>query len=198
MSKILAINGSYRDDGVTDRVVSTMIDSIQNMGAEVEVITLRDYHIEFCHNCRVCTQQPGRAPGQCVLHDSMQELIDKIEQADGYILAAPTNFGSATAIFKRFLERLIVYAYWPWGENAPKFRKLGVRKKKAVLVSSCAAPGILGRLIYGTRNQLKTTAKIIGADTVGTIFTGLVSKEHHSDLPRQVEMKANSMAAKLV
>jgi len=128
----------------------------------------------------------------------MEELIDKIEQADGYILAAPTNFGSATAIFKRFLERLIVYAYWPWGENAPKFRKLGVRKKKAVLVSSCAAPGILGRLIYGTRNQLKTTAKIIGADTVGTIFTGLVSKEYHSDLPRQVEIKANSMAAKLV
>jgi multimeric flavodoxin WrbA len=198
MSKILAINGSYRDDGITDRVVSTMIDSIQTMGAEIEVITLRDYHIDFCHNCRVCTQQPGQAPGQCVLHDSMQELIDKIEQADGYILAAPTNFGSVTAVFKRFMERLVVYAYWPWGVNSPKFRKVNVAKKKAVLVSSCAAPGILGRLIYGTHNQLKTTAKIIGADTVGTIFTGLISKEYHSDLPGQVEIKASSMAAKLV
>lgn len=25
------------------------------------------------------------------------------------------NFGSVTAIMKRFIERLTVYAYWPWG-----------------------------------------------------------------------------------
>jgi multimeric flavodoxin WrbA len=125
-------------------------------------------------------------------------LIDKIEQADGYILASPVNFGSVTAIFKRFMERLIVYAYWPWGKNTPKFRKQSVVNKKAVLVSSCAAPGILGRYIYGSHKQLKMTAQVIGARTVGTIFTGLISKESHPGLPAQVETKARSLVEKLV
>ena len=93
----------------------------------------------------------------------MQELIDKIERADCYILAAPTNFGSVTAIFKRFMERLAVYAYWPWDINGPQYRKAQAPKKKALLVSSCAAPGILGRWIFGTDKQLKVTAKTIGA-----------------------------------
>jgi len=198
MSKILAINGSYRDDGITDQVVATMLSLLNANGAETEVITLRDYPIEFCHNCRQCTQAPGDSPGKCVLNDGMQEMIDKIEQADGYILASPVNFGSVTAIFKRFMERLIVYAYWPWGVNSPKFRKQKLANKKAVLVSSCAAPGILGRWIYGSHKQLKMTAQVMGAGTVGTIFTGLISRETHPGLPEQVEAKARSLAAKLV
>ena len=36
-------------------------------GADVEHIHLRDYPIEFCRNCRECMQQPGEAPGKCVL-----------------------------------------------------------------------------------------------------------------------------------
>ena len=198
MSKILAINGSYRDDGITDQVVETMLSLLNATGADTEVVTLRDYPIEFCHNCRQCTQTPGVTPGKCVLNDGMQELIDKIEQADAYILASPVNLGSVTAVFKRFLERLIVYAYWPWGSNTPKFRKQAVANKKAVLVSSCAAPGILGRLIYGSHKQLKMTAQVIGARTVGTIFTGSISKESHPGLPGQVETKARALVAKLV
>jgi multimeric flavodoxin WrbA len=198
MTKILAINGSYRDDGITDQVVEKILSLLNAKGAETEVVTLRDYPVEFCHNCRQCTQTPGETPGKCVLDDGMQELIDKIEQADAYILASPVNFGSVTAIFKRFMERLIVYAYWPWGVNTPKFRKQGVVNKKAVLVSSCAAPGILGRFIYGSHKQLKMTAQIIGARTVGTVFTGLISKQSHPGLPARVETKARSLVEKLV
>lgn len=198
MSKILAINGSYRDDGITDQVVETMLNLLKATGADTEVVTLRDYPVEFCHNCRQCTQTPGDTPGKCVLNDGMQELIDKIEQADAYILASPVNLGSVTAIFKRFMERLIVYAYWPWGRNTPKFRKQGVANKKAVLVSSCAAPGILGRFIFSSHKQLKMTAQVIGASTVGTIFTGLISKESHQCLPEQVETKARALVEKLI
>ena len=130
MVKILSINGSYRDDGVTDQMVEAMAQAIKATGSDVEVIRLRDHPIEFCLNCRACTQQPGKIPGKCIQHDGMQELIDKIEQADGYILASPTNFGSVTAIFKRFMERLVVYAYWPWDINTPRLRKANIPKKK--------------------------------------------------------------------
>ncbi len=198
MSKILAINGSYRDDGITDQIVKALAQAIKEAGAEVEIILLREYPIEFCLNCRECTQQPGVAPGRCVQHDGMQELIEKIERSDGYILASPTNFGSVTAIFKRFMERLIVYAYWPWDMNAPQFRKANMTKKKAVLISSCAAPGILGRWLYGTHKQLKMTAQTIGANIVGTLFTGMIAKQPHPRLPKQVQANIRALAEKLL
>ncbi len=198
MAKILVMNGSYRNNGITDQVIKTMAEELETDGAEVETILLRDYPIEFCLNCRECTQQPGNLPGECVQHDTMQELINKIEKSDSFILASPTNFGSVTAIFQRFMERLVVYAYWPWNMNAPKYRKANVVKKKAVLVSSCAAPGFLGRWIYGTRKQLKTTAQTIGANTVGTIFMGLIAKDPHHRLSEKVQAKARALAVKLL
>ena len=109
MIKILVINGLYQDDDIADQTVEVMVRAVEEAGTGVEVIFLREYPIEFCLNCRECTQQPGDTPGKCVQHDGMQELIDKIEQADGYILVSPTNFGSITVIFKRFMERLVVY-----------------------------------------------------------------------------------------
>ena len=198
MIKVLAINGSYRDDGITDQTVEALAQAIVAAGGDVEIILLREYPIKFCLNCRVCTQLSGAAPGNCVHHDGMQELIDKIERADGYILAAPTNFGSVTAIFKRFMERLAVYAYWPWEMNGPQYRKELVPKKKALLVSSCAAPGILGRWLFGTNKQLKMTAKTIGAEIAGSLFTGLIAKEQHSKLPEGVRAKIKTLAGRLV
>lgn len=198
MTKILAINGSYRNDGVTDQVIEIMAGVMQTAGAEVEIILLREYPIEFCLNCRVCTQKPGEAPGECVQHDGMQKLIDKIEKADGYIFASPTNFGSVTAVFKRFMERLVVYGYWPWGMIAPKDRKANGPKKKAVLVSSCAAPGIMGQLFFSTIKELKMTAKTIGADTVGVLFTGMIAQEENPKLPDAIKRKAQNLAKKLV
>ena len=197
-TKILAVNGSYRDDGITDQAVKAAVQAVQALGAEVDVILLREHPIEFCLNCRECTQRPGNSPGECVHHDGMQELIDKIEQADGYIIASPTNFGSVTAVFKRFMERLVVYAYWPWSKSSPTFRKANGPKKKAVLISSCAAPGILGRWLFGTHTQLETTAQTIGADTVGTLFAGLIAKEPHPQISQRVKAKANALAARLV
>ncbi len=198
MIKVLAINGSYRVDGITDQSVEALAQALELGGAEVEVILLREFPIEFCLNCRACTQQPGVAPGKCVICDRMQELIDKIERADCYILAAPTNLGSVTAIFKRFMERLAVYAFWPWDMNGPQFRKEQAPKKKTLLVSSCAAPGILGRVFFGTSKQLKMSAKTIGAEVVGTLFTGMIAKQQHPKLPERVRTKIKALAVRLV
>jgi multimeric flavodoxin WrbA len=198
MSKILAINGSYRHDGITEQVLEAAAEAVRASGAEIETVSLREYPVGFCLNCRECTQHPGTAPGRCVQHDGMQELVDKIEGADGYIFASPTNFGSVTAVFKRFMERLVVYAYWPWDRDVPELRKAKAPKKKALLISSCAAPGIVGRWLYGTQKQLKMTAKTIGADTVGALSIGLIAKEAHPRLSQRVQARAKTLAARLV
>lgn len=195
--KILAVNGSYRDGGMTDRVVATLIENLDAPGIEVEHVKLREYPIGFCRNCRQCMQQPGDAPGKCALNDRMAKLVDKIEAADAYILAAPTNFSSVTALFKRFAERLAVYGYWPWGKAYPVFRKAKLRKKPAIIVSSCAAPGWMGRLSYNTNKSLKIAAETIGARVVGSIVTGLISQERKPDLPERTRRRAKSLAPRL-
>lgn len=198
MNKILAINGSYRVDGMTDQAVLALADEVESLGAEVEIIFLRNYPIEFCLNCRECTQMRGENPGHCVLEDGMEVLVNKIEAADGYILASPTNFGATTAMFQRFMERLVVYAYWPWNNDYPKFRKEHVRKKQAILISSCAAPSLLGRFFFDTRKQLKMTAQTIGANAVGTLFTGTASQSANPDLPWKARRKISKLAQKLM
>ena len=198
MTSVLVINGSYRDDGISDQAVATAVDSLRQAGAETEVVNLREYPIEFCLNCRECTQHPGAEPGRCVLDDGMRALIDKIEAADAYVLASPTNFSSVTAIFKRFMERLIPYAYWPWDKPWPEFRKQGLAPKKALLISSSAAPSWLGRFTFGSVKQLKTAAKTIGAESIGVVFTGLASTEKHKRLPPRTVARAQCLAVRLL
>jgi multimeric flavodoxin WrbA len=197
-TRILVINGSYRDDGVIDRVVAVAVTALQQAGAEVDQIFLREYPIEFCLNCRECTQKPGDAPGECVLQDGMGELIERIEQADAFILASPTNFGTVTAVFKRFMERLVAYAYWPWGNKYPQFRKAGGTNKKALLIASSAAPGILGRWMFDTIKQLKTTAQTVGATPCGSLFTGAIDNDLKHSIPPRVEARARALAGKLL
>ena len=196
--KILAINGSYRDGGVTDQAVTGVLENLLAMDADVEHIKLREWPIEFCLNCRECMQQTGDAPGRCVLNDGMAELVQKIEDADGYVLAAPTNFSSVTALFKRFSERLAVYGYWPWGKPAPVFRKAKMLKKPTIIVSSCAAPGLLGRLTYVTNKNLKIAAKTIGGKVVGSMVTGLISQERQPGLPKRARRRIRVLAPRLV
>ena len=88
------------------------------------------------------------------------------------VLASPVNCGNATAIFRRFMERLIGCAYWPWGQAAPKART-HVRTLKAALVATSAMPGFLIPVATGTRRALRTAAKILGAKPVASLWIGL-------------------------
>ena len=195
--RVLAISGSYRVGGMTDLVVERLATDLRKLGADVEHIRLRDVPVEFCLNCRQCMQKPGNEPGQCVHDDGMADIVRKIEEADAFIFAAPTNFSAVTALFKRFAERLSVYGYWPWGKAAPVFRKSKLPKKPAIIVSSCAAPGLLGRLTYGTNQSLKVAARTVGGNVVGSMVTGMISKEPRPKLPRRTERRAHTLARKL-
>ena len=193
---ILAVSGSYREGGVTDQAVDVAARALSRAGCRVEVVRLREYPIEFCRNCRECTQLPGESPGRCVLHDAMEALVGKIEAADGFVLASPTNFFSVTALFKRFMERLVVYAYWPWGMRGPQTRRKPTRK--AIVVTSSAAPSVLGRIFYASTRQLRLTAKTIGAKPVGSVFIGLAGGEARARLTDAQVRRIEGEAARLL
>ena len=64
--RLTAIVGSYRKDGVINRVVDEILSSAREQGAQTNKIFLIDKHIEFCTNCRSCTQEKDLVRGECV------------------------------------------------------------------------------------------------------------------------------------
>jgi len=190
VKKILAIVGTYRKGGITDSAVDEILSAAQIGGAQTEKIYLIDKHIEFCTNCRKCTQSPGEYRGKCIHNDDMEEILGKIENADSLVLAAPVNFYNVTAVTRRFMERLVGFAYWPWASNgAPKMRNK-IKSKKAVIVTATAMPAFFGKLLTGAPRALKITAEVLGAKVIDSIFMGMVANNEKESLPKKYAQKA--------
>jgi len=194
--KITAIVGTYRKGGAIDSAVDEILDAAREEGAEATKIYLIDKHIEFCTNCRTCTQQEGASRGQCPIDDDMGDILDAIERSDAVVLASPMNFSTVTAVTKRFIERLVCFAYWPWGTNIPKIRNPR-KTKRAVVVTSSAAPSLLARLTTRLVGLLKSGAGLLGAKTVGVLFVGLAAGESQPDIGAHARRKARRLGRKL-
>jgi len=194
--KVTAIVGSYRKGGMIDQAVDEMLQAAREEGAEVYKVYLSDIRVEFCTNCRLCAQEAGAARGLCPIADEMGAVLDRLEASDSIILASPTNFATVTALMKRFIERLVCYAYWPWGSPAPKPRKRDLTRR-AVLVASSAAPSFLARLGSTLIKLLKQAAGLLGARTVGVLFIGLAAREERQSPSDRIRKKARLLGKKL-
>ena len=64
--KVTAVIGTYRKDGIIDQAVNEVLAAARGAGAEVSKINLLDRNIEFCRNCRACTQHQDIRRGGCV------------------------------------------------------------------------------------------------------------------------------------
>lgn len=194
--KVTAIVGSYRKGGMIDQAVDEMLQAAREEGAEVFKVYLSDIRVEFCTNCRLCAQESGGARGLCPIADEMGAVLDRLEASDSIILASPTNFATVTALMKRFIERLVCYAYWPWGAHAPKPRKRE-QSRRAVLVASSAAPAFLARLGTSLIKLLRQAAGLLGARTVGVLFIGLAAREERQSPSDRIRKKARVLGKKL-
>jgi multimeric flavodoxin WrbA len=195
-SKITAIVGTYRKGGVIDSAVDELLDAAAAAGAQTTKFYLVDEQIEFCTNCRSCTQQAGDDFGRCIIDDRMRPILEEIERSDVIILASPMNFGTVTAVMKRFIERLVCSAYWPWGKLAPSMRKRE-RTKRAVVVASSAAPTILARLFTSMVGLLKKVARLLGARRVDVLFVGFAAMKERPDLGERVRRRARRLGRRL-
>jgi NAD(P)H-dependent FMN reductase len=194
--KIVAIVGSYRRDGTIERAVDAILQAAAEKGAETERIRLIESRIEFCRNCRKCTQLEGLQRGACVQPDDMDDILKKIEAADGLVLASPVNFFGVTAVTQRFIERLVCYAFWPWGKPAP-ITRVKDRGIKAVLVTSSAMPAALGRIFTRSLGGLKRAVQTLGAKPAGTLFIGKAALHEKQDLPQAILDKARKLGYEL-
>ncbi len=100
--KILAISGSPRKNGNTVTVLEEVLRGARDEKADVELYSVSGKVIQPCDGCRSCATTAA-----CHLADDMQELYNKIVEADGIVFGTPIYFWGMTGQAKTIMDRTI-------------------------------------------------------------------------------------------
>jgi multimeric flavodoxin WrbA len=98
--RLLAINGSPRRGGNTDRLLEEFVRGAAKAGAEVKTLVVCDLKIEGCRHCDACLVK-----GNCKLQDDMQGVYRELEAADRLVVGSPLHFMSVSAQLKALIDR---------------------------------------------------------------------------------------------
>lgn len=96
MKKVLLINGSNRV-GNTDFLLRKISEKIDDS----ELVLLKDKDIEYCRGCLACHKID-----RCIIDDDINDIINKIIDADLIIFGVPNYFDNVSGLFKNFIDRL--------------------------------------------------------------------------------------------
>ena len=100
---ILAINGSPDKSGNTAFLLNKVLEEAQNNGARTELIHAVD---ALCDQdkpyCDACSSPCNRS---CIDGTELEQVFNRLEQADGLILGSPVYFGTVSAQMKAFWDK---------------------------------------------------------------------------------------------
>lgn len=100
----LLLNGARESDIFTNEIGKEIINTGEREGWEIESIILRDKKIGSCRGCFNCWV---KTPGQCIIKDDSQEIVQKIVNTDLLIYLTPITFGGYSYHLKKVLDRSI-------------------------------------------------------------------------------------------
>lgn len=99
--KVLLINGSPNVKGCTFTALSEVERILQENGIETEIAQIGNKPIRGCVDCGGCTGKE-----RCAFHDDIvNEMLEKMEQADGLIIGSPVYFASPNGNLISMLDR---------------------------------------------------------------------------------------------
>lgn len=100
--KAVAINGSPRKDGNTAAALDAMAAALEKQGIALEIIRVGHLQLHGCTACGHCAASEGN---RCAFDDGVNEIVPKMREADGLILASPTYYAGIAGTMKCFLDR---------------------------------------------------------------------------------------------
>lgn len=107
--KILIINGSAHK-GNTWKLVEQAKQYLSGLNAEFEEIHLIKANLPFCTGCSNCFRLGNE---KCPHYSIVGEIIEKIEKADGIIVASTTYNMRETALLKNLFDHLCFMLHRP-------------------------------------------------------------------------------------
>ena len=99
--KVLMINGSPHEYGTTRRALDEVAKELNESGIETEIVTVGNKSIVGCRACGGCSKT-----GKCVTNDCVNEIIEKLINADGLIVGSPVYYSSMNGTLKSLLDRV--------------------------------------------------------------------------------------------
>lgn len=95
------INGSPHEKGSTYTALHEMEKIFEAEKIETELINIGKLDIRGCLACGYC-----RTHDRCAIDDIVNEIADKLKEADGLVLGTPVYYGSANSTLTAMLDRL--------------------------------------------------------------------------------------------
>ena len=140
--RVIALNSSPRDhkQSKTEMMLTPLVEGMRETGAEVEVVKLREKHIQNCLGCFTCWT---KTPGVCFLDDDMnRELLDKWLASDLAVYATPLYNYGLNATMKAFIERTLpsLQPYFEIDENGRMYHPVRSKVPAAALLSVAGMP----------------------------------------------------------
>ena len=83
------------------------LEGAASLGAVTELVHLYDLDFKGCTSCFACRLKGGKSYGQCAMRDGLTPLLDKLRNADAFLLGSPIYFGTVTGEMRSFMERLL-------------------------------------------------------------------------------------------
>ena len=99
--KVLLISGSPKPEGNTALLMRECAKVIEARGVEAEVVSFAGMQIHSCIACEECAKDGG-----CAQDDGLNEIIEKLRGAEGFIVGAPVYFGTARGDVMCALQRI--------------------------------------------------------------------------------------------
>ena len=103
MKNVVIISSTPRVGGNSEVLASEFMRGALDAGNKVELISLRDYKLNYCIGCYACKT------GKCIYNDGMEEIKQKLIAADVIVFATPVYFYSMSGQLKVFIDRLVTF-----------------------------------------------------------------------------------------
>ena len=102
MKNVVIISSTPRVNGNSEILAREFEKGAKESGHNVEFINLRNYKLNYCNGCYYCHKT-----GKCIHQDGMNELSEKLLNANVIVLATPVYFYSMSGQMKVFIDRLV-------------------------------------------------------------------------------------------
>ncbi len=100
MTSVLGVAGSPRRGGNTETLLDEVLRGAAEAEAKTEKVVLAERDVKSCRACNACARTKV-----CIQKDDMVSIIEKMREAEVWVLATPVYWWGPTAQMKAFIDR---------------------------------------------------------------------------------------------
>ena len=99
--KVILVNGSPHKQGCTYTALTEIKKTLEKNGIETEEFWLGNKPTAGCIGCGSCL-----GTGKCFVDDKVNEFLEKVPSADGFVFGTPVHFASGSGMITSFMDRV--------------------------------------------------------------------------------------------